>query len=428
MPSTHVWKPGRSGFWGIPILAIACLSSAAFVVRHTPYSRPSRIVGPSATEVERDAPLRIEPIPPPLAAIASQQVGQVVERLKVDRPLSLADALHVLRLFGPESFAVNPKDQVPTKYSRILLSHEARVAFFGAKPTLVDTREGVRCRTFDRDDGDSASQAERQAHSDQFLSVMAEMGIPLSQFVTTDRGGRTVRSILDDSLANFDPKSREIEWSVLAFALYLPPRRSWVDKFKRTHTFDELAGELMGRPFGEGMACGGAHILYSLTTLLRADQIEPVLSPVVRQAVRSHLEGVVRRLVNDQDPGGAWEPRWYEHGEGAEKPKSHVGAGDWTAVLTTGHHVEWMLLLPADLQPDPARVLRAAGWLRAHLEEAAKSTIMEHYCPYSHAARVLLTLSRTPPDRGVDGRSSSRGASRNADVRSTSPLRTLANR
>jgi hypothetical protein len=415
MASTRVWNLGRSGSWGMLILAIVCLPSAALVTRYLSYSHSSQVIGPSVTKAERDVPLRIEPILPDLVTIDAQQIVPVVKRLELDRPPSMGDALHVLRLFGVESFAVSPKNHEATKYLSILLSHEVRAAFFGAKPTLVDTRDGVRCRTYDRDEGTLANQTERQAHSDQFLAVMAEMGVSLSHPVTTDRGRRTVRAILDDSLANFDPKGREIEWSALAFALYLPPRRSWVDKFGRTHTLDELAAELIARRFGPEVACGGTHILYSLTALLRADQIEPVLSPVVRQAVRSYLEGIVRQLVKDQGPEGTWGLRWYEQREGEEKPTSNIAASDWAVVLTTGHHVEWMLLLPADLQPDPARFLRAARWLQLHLEKDAKTTLMDHYCPYSHAARVLVILSRTPSERRLDDRSLSRGASRNAD-------------
>ena len=56
-----------------------------------------------------------------------------------------------------------------------------------------------------------------------------------------------------------------------------------------------------------------------------------------------------------QAADGSWGVRWYEgqSGEGAEvKPTEAEGkpvGGDGLRVLATGHQVEWMLLLPAEM-------------------------------------------------------------------------------
>ena len=129
---------------------------------------------------------------------------------------------------------------------------------------------------------DARWQPERQAHEDQLLAVLAEAGVPLSTPLTTGRGQASAQRLLDDTLANFDLKQAEPEWSALSVVLYLPPQRSWTDKYGKVLTFDDLAEELMDRTFQANLPCAGTHLIYTLTALLRADEQEPVLTPTVR--------------------------------------------------------------------------------------------------------------------------------------------------
>jgi len=69
-------------------------------------------------------------------------------------------------------------------------------------------------------------------------------------------------------------------------------------------------------------------------------------------------------------------------------------------VLTTGHHVEWLMLLPPDLQPPRECFQVALRWLQVRLEVDDLDTIRQNYCPYSHAGRVLRVLSRPQEGRG----------------------------
>jgi hypothetical protein len=239
---------------------------------------------------------------------------------------------------------------------------------------------------------------------------LGELCVPLNTPISTAGGTRTVEAILDDSLANFDLKEKEIEWSALAFALYLPPQATWVDKFDRVHSFDDVAAELMRRPFDAKLSCGGTHLLFTLAVMLRVDEATPIFSPSVRGEIRAHLGEIVLQVESCQSAAGFWQPDWYRHAD-SEKPvrvATLVNSASWPQVLATGHHLEWLMLLPPDLLPSQECFLRGARWLHERLLNDPNEVLTTHYCPYSHAGRVLMLLTETEfPERPVEPSASS---------------------
>jgi hypothetical protein len=324
-------------------------------------------------------------------ALNEPLIRQGVKRLVLDKPDSISGVLHALRLFGPKATTYDRQLKQDVPLLDCILQSDRGAESFGGGPVLIDTREGVRCRiVVPRNAG---WQRERQAHEDQLLATLAELGVPLGQVVTTTGGERNVRDILNDTLAKFNPEQREIEWSALALALYLPPQRSWRDKFGTEYSLDYLAEKLMNRLLWEGLPCGGTHGLYTLAILARVDEGSPVLSSAIRAKVQEHLRQRVSEVVRTQAPDGSWLPEWYL-GRRAESVRPDAAPGsDWGRVLATGHHVEWLILLPAEWQPPRECLLRAARWLEVRLAADPNDVVVDHYCPYSHAAKVLSTLA-----------------------------------
>ncbi len=332
--------------------------------------------------------------------------------------------LHVVRLFGADyrgATHTGDTKQGPS-FLQVLLNCDTSRAAFGGEPTLIDTRDGVRCRVINYASDDR--QPAREAHSDQLLAVLGELGIPLSESITTAGGRRSVRQLLDDSTANFDLRQPEIEWSALAYGLYLPPERIWRDKFGEWHTFDELVHELIRRPYRQ--ACSGTHLLYSLTILLRVDATSAILSPAAREAAITHLGRTAEALRYCQFPEGSWPADWDQFQQTMPAPPNR--GEHWRQVLVTGHHLEWLLRLPDDLRPGDDCLLRAAQWLLIHLEQDDRQLLEQYYCPYSHAGSVLAQLTgREATRRGPDhqlarsslpGASSAKGASAVVNVES----------
>ncbi len=154
----------------------------------------------------------------------------------------------------------------------------------------------------------------------------------------------------------------------MAFALYLPPRRGLTDRYGRRYTFDDLVAEMMSRPFDrEGLSCEGTHLLYSLGIILGVDRLEPILSQGRREELRDYVTVNVARVLGSQEADGGWRPGWHRADGLRNGDKPGTGESGPGRVLVTGHLLEWLLVLPADLRPPDDRLRRAARWLRDEL-------------------------------------------------------------
>jgi hypothetical protein len=407
--------------WGVAYTATLCLSLALFATlgqrrsSARPSQRPAGAADSTArAPILRKNPFRLRTTVSLAGGLGRSEPGRALARLRRDRPTAMAEALHGLRLFSCEAGIDAPRPSKTADFLEAILDYEKSKACFQGQPALIDTRYGVRSRIVVR--RDARWQPERQAHDDQLLAVLAELGVPLDHPLSTAGGRHSVQDLLDDAIAIFDLKSLEIEWTALAFVLYLPPRTSWTDKYGGRYTFDELAEELLGRPYAASQPCGSTHLLYSLAAMLQVADQEGILTPPVHERLRSHLAAVARNLPKRQSARGSWQEGWYEETQpvrvdGRDNPES-----SWPEVLVTGHHLEWLMLLPPELLPPRDCFLRAARWLQVQLLAVDPQTLDEHYCPYSHAARVLLlsgawrseqTTAETP--RPVAGTSSARG-------------------
>jgi hypothetical protein len=331
-------------------------------------------------------------LPTPLYSAA--EVEAVLARLQVREPVSLSGLLHAVRIYGldgPVPLGGQPAETLPAL--TLILDHEKGSAYFRGEPPLINTRDGVRTRVTER--RDAKRQPGRQAHSGQLLAVLAELGVPLDTSLTTANGRFAVRDILRDTTANFSLDQEEIEWAAVGLALYLAPEPGWRDKFGRPLTFDQLAKRLLEIPLTrEGLACQGTHLLHALTVLHVVDRERPVLGPEVQAEIRERLRRETALLVETQRPTGEWWAGWSDP-QASRELLAFVSNDQHTrmAVTVTGHHLEWLLLLPPDLRPPDEVFRRAGAWLRARLLRATKEELKDGYCPYSHAARVVQALS-----------------------------------
>ena len=202
-----------------------------------------------------------------------------------------------------------------------------------------------------------------------------------------------MRAVLRDSVADFHLQPKELEWTGLAFALYLPPQAGWVNRYGERYTFDDLATELLSRRFMSA-SCGGAHLLYTLTMIARADEMAPVLSTEGRGRVRERLQRCSRLAVAVQKSDGSWPGDWFlgtELSDGYDG-ESPPGTLDHRR-LVTGHMAEWMIHLPKELQVPETTLERAGRWLLADLKRLSAEEKAAQLCPCTHAVCVLRKLS-----------------------------------
>src|SRR5262249_47584281 len=154
---------------------------------------------------------------------------------------------------------------------------------------------------------------------------------------------------------------------------------------------DDVSRELLGREPNQS-ACCGTHRLVSLAVMLRVDADTPVLSDAVRWQVREVLRETAQTLAACQDESGSWDATWFQHLRGAPPLNSNqIVQGDIGRLVVTGHHLEWLMLLPEDLQPSAEVFTSGAHWLHKVLMASSSDPewVAANYCPVIHAARSI---------------------------------------
>jgi hypothetical protein len=379
------------------LIVMACCCILLARVERKPQIRHSTGAGAFGDDPERPLPSLMSSSGSFARRVLSPRVGGlesgdsetlqvVLERLRPRRKDALSALLHAMHLYGPAvTVEVGVGERVPA-LELILDADRAKGAGFrfGDGQVLARTSYGYRFPPTDSFRL-GLDQSNTESHRGQGLATLASVAVPLNTRITADGGGEgRVADILNDLVANFSLEG-EIFWDATALAIYLPPNRGWKDKFGRTYTFDDLAGELLRRP-PDGSSCVGTHILIDLAILLRADAESPLLSPVRRSALRSHLGDAVARLGRSRLAEGGWGRDWHER-DGSESTPREI-------VISTGHHLEWLMLLPDDLRPDLSVLVRAAkhGLRILSYESKDPEWVRLQYCPATHAARSARLL------------------------------------
>jgi len=115
---------------------------------------------------------------------------------------------------------------------------------------------------------------------------------------------------------------------------------------------------------------------------------------------------VAEILVSIQSPQGHWDEIWLERLPGKKKRLTRFEPNDDSRILVTGHHLEWLLLLPSEIAPPPETFRRAGQWLLPVLLRETKDRrwVVRWYCPAVHAARSVAVLADLAPAAVVEGR------------------------
>jgi hypothetical protein len=226
-----------------------------------------------------------------------------------------------------------------------------------------------------------------EGHPHQVLATFAALGLPGSRRVQSGGDSAAISELLEVVRSDFHLRG-EIEWTAVTLACYAPTRRPWTNRWGRTFDFDMIADQLLARPPGEG-TCSGTHVLYTLTVLLRVDAIHPIVSDAIRGRIRRHLTDAVGLLEAHQRTSGCWTPDWPQPlAEPGYEAYDDAIFGEVKLVEATGHHLEWLDILPAELAIDPGARRRALDWSVAALERVP-AIDDQRLCPYSHCFRMV---------------------------------------
>jgi hypothetical protein len=331
----------------------------------------------------------------PNVVTEKEVVAVLCNALPMWNPPTVPSAFHELKLWGRH--AVFTKEMLPIERSgdwlvASLLDESASQRNLSGDPGhyLLDSPFGIRIVRIGSDD---ATDYRGQAHYGQLLKVLGEVGVTAYAEVTTSSGKKgAVEDIIRDEIMQY-AHAGELEFMAIALAYWLPPQKTWRNQFNQEFSFDLLMQFLIDLPWGKG-SCGGCHVPYAVVCLLRVDEIHPILAPGSREKARAWLNRLMAHLEQKWAEQGAWDHRW------AEASASRYLFGDelLDRITITGHHLEWMAVLPGDLAPDETLVRRAVQCLCADVSALPpiENRSFKSLLPVSHGGRALALL------RGVD--------------------------
>lgn len=344
--------------------------------------------------VPRERPLTIAPLYDDPSVVSFEDLARVLKKIRPKFPEKGRKpnfVEHALRAWGVTATFTDPAVMSGEQMRDFLLDHSRYAASWGeddyhtGDPLLIDKPRGVAIRWGSRQD--------TSVHHDHLLASLTEAGVHLNQRVYPPSGRNLIlNDVLQEAIRDFRPDERETEWSTMAFALWLPPVKSWQSR-GRTVTFDMLAERLMRGQLEKGV-CVGTHRVYSLMLLWRLDQEHDIITEETAEQIFAHLEKVRDLLLISQFPDGHWAPNWPDGNAAVDNPREDEPNRN---VIATGHHLEWLAIAPLELHPPREMVQKAAKWLIEDTTSKSDQEIYDNYTFYSHVGNALALWRQTHP-------------------------------
>jgi hypothetical protein len=345
----------------------------------------------------RDKPLEFRRTKLPIVEIPDHDGSWMRDLVGLPDPHhpNVSHVLHLLRLYGSEFRLSAGKIESPQPLLSAIVDENVGSRFFG-RAALVRTRDGVRFPTDKRN-------ASAELHRDQTLATLGELSVPLSTNLTVSGEVFTLRSVLADSIANFHLSQRELAWTAVAYALYLPPVREWENRYGERSSFDALVDRLLDEPLGHA-SCGGSHVLFALTTILRADLAFPILSESTNRKLRIFLRRCDSEIARSQQPDGSWLISWTQGlAEQNGEPARSVPDTPESRLLVTSHLAELLLTTPESFRSDQLILIRSQQWLARRLQSMTRDEINRQFCPVVHAViAIKRAASVTKESRPIE--------------------------
>lgn len=373
------------GFWCVQavfVLAVG-VSWALGSSGALPGVRPATTAKLGAVVIEREQPLRVTSLYNDPELVSDEDLAAVLSQVRpkfAPKDLKPNFVEHALRIWGQDATFRDPAVLSGLQLRDFLLDNSRYVASWGNEidPLLLETETGVSVRW--------GSDKCASVHHDHWLACLAEAGVPRYEMIFTPSGKtKTINDALQQALRDFHVDEREVEWSALAFGLWLPPVREWETNDRRVVSFDLIARRLMrgGLKFG---VCHGTHRLYSMMLLVRLDDEFHILSPEIREEIFAHLRHVRDLLIVSQFEDGHWSSAWQEGAKAVKQPAADLM---YKKVISTGHHLEWLAIAPEELHPPRDQLRKAARWAIETTKAQTPEQIQQFYTFFSHVGGAL---------------------------------------
>lgn len=364
---------------------------------------------------EKTQPLIVDYATPtisPDAVVAPDRILKWSDKMLPLSRLSVGNVVHSLQAFSRRKQFEGLISEIDYKgFVDYLLQNQP-----GKPPRVGKTRFGARFF------GTRQLGTDGEAHPYQALAVLSDVGLNKNDqvqlspdlYVSAD-------SFFTDCAAMFDLHG-EFEWSVIALVLQDANISEIRNRYGERYSMDEIVKALLSRQPGQG-ACQGVHVVEALVLIEHAFKTANCnVSDKWKKAISNYLDGLSDFLFIIQAADGSlpsnWGVKWREttfFKEWKEKvipkvifsgksnaPKDQIGD-----ILSTTHHVKWMLLrkwgkklTQVSSSEEKKFYGRANLFLAAKLEQmlgrvnsGRQSEQITYFCPISHCFQVLTILN-----------------------------------
>lgn len=295
---------------------------------------------------------------------------------------------HALRAWGVDATFQNPACVSGQEMLKFLTDNASFMESWGEEisPLLEERPRGIGINW--------GTETGASYHHDHLLACVTEAGAPLNTpvFGPTRRDG-TLYDVIQESLRDFRLDEREVEWTAMAFGLWIPPTKTWIGNEGRQYSFDLIVDRLLRGEKRIGV-CGGTHRVYSLLLLIRLDDEYDILSDSAREQAYEYLVQVRDAITNSQFEDGHWNSDWPRGELAVQKP---LDEPIYRSVIATGHHLEWMSLAPPDLLIPEPQIKKAIDWVVKNTKEQSLEQINAHFTFYSHVNAALCNWRQVHP-------------------------------
>ena len=240
-----------------------------------------------------------------------------------------------------------------------------------------------------------------ESHPQQVLATLGMMGLPSSTSLRSEETKTTIADLILRVQDHFVLEG-EIEWTVMALALYSPTSKVFTNQWGQKFSFEEIAKRLLDRELRTG-ACVGTHTLQALAVLLQVNSQNRLFDRQTESLIVGHLQLALARLNSSQNPQGYWTPDWpFPLADESTQKYDRRIFSEQSLAQATGHHLEWIELLPDSIIVDEAMFTRAQTWALRTLDKI-ETISNDRLCPYSHCFRAVRKhlILRESVEKGI---------------------------
>ena len=197
-----------------------------------------------------------------------------------------------------------------------------------------------------------------QGHQGQLLAIFGQINVPIRYPLYVAKNQYSVADVLQREMRDCKEKS-ELTFTLIGLSHYADTDSTWNAADGQEWDFERLLKEELAQPV-VGAACGGTHRLMGFAHSLRRRRAEG--KPITGQWDRAdrYLQDFVNYTWTLQNRDGSMSTAWFERRE----DNGNVDR----KIQTTGHLLEFLLVITPDDELQNPRLLRTVEFLSTTMQ------------------------------------------------------------